>query len=118
MLFQFPLYLLGCVSIFTFFIKKRDRDAKFFLISWFAAIFLFLSLFLWCKEDRYMLLAYPAIAILSGLALVKLERALNEKLFLSGYFVSSVLIILTGLWALKLSSLFTFFSTDLMKCPF
>lgn len=117
MLFQFPLYLLGCISIFTFFINKKNRDEKFFLISWFAIIMVFLSFFLWFKEDRYMLLAYPAIAILSGLALVKLERILNDKLFLSGYFVSSILIILTAARALKLSAPFIFWGIELMKLP-
>ena len=49
-----------------------------------------------------MLPAYPAIAILSSLVLGRVEKVLNNKSHLSGYVISSLLIILTAVIAFDL----------------
>ena len=99
---QFPIYFLGYAAIFVFFKKHRDDNRQFFLIAWFMLTLIFLSFFLWCKDDRYMLPAYPAIAILSSLVLGRVEKVLNNKSHLSGYVISSLLIILTAVIAFDL----------------
>ena len=76
--FQFPLYLLSYIFVPIFMLRKKfkpfgaliGKEYRYlqFLIVWITVVFIFLTLKPG-KELRYMLIAYPAIAILSAYCL-------------------------------------------------
>lgn len=76
--YQFPLYLLSYIFVPFFILRRKTglwqsligKEARYiqFLLIWIAIVFMFLSLKPG-KELRYMLIAYPAVAILTAYCL-------------------------------------------------
>jgi len=117
---QTPLFFLayaGALSIFTRCKNEQERlkrDNKIFLLLWTV---IFIASFLMTKvgrEMRYILPAYPAIALLSGAVLEAVENKLG-KMF--GGPVGSALVILAILlcswWSVSLG--FKYISSNLAE---
>ena len=75
-----PLFALMYFSIIIGpFIKGFINERKTFLIIW-ALTFLVILIWRTTKENRYMLPAYPAIAMLSADLLVRIEAFIDNRL--------------------------------------
>ncbi|MDD5006009.1 MAG: phospholipid carrier-dependent glycosyltransferase [Candidatus Omnitrophica bacterium] len=128
--FQFPLYLLGFVFIPMFILSKRIkwfgkliveqyRYLKF-LIIWVTVVFIFLTLKPG-KELRYMLIAYPAISVLSVYCLNLIyewmkNRNLGISLGLQRLFFISV-ILLSLAFSLKIALPSILIRADIIPIP-
>jgi 4-amino-4-deoxy-L-arabinose transferase-like glycosyltransferase len=82
--FTYPVDILcqNPIWIFALFGTKcqsGNRRIWFFLTSWIIIITTYLTLMVMGKENRYMLPAYPAIAILASCGLVNTSEWLNRK---------------------------------------
>jgi hypothetical protein len=129
--YQFPLYLISYLFIVLFalkrwvrkfadLIKKEDNRYLIFLIIWVSTVFTFLTLKPG-KEERYMLIAYPAISILSVYSLnlfyqwfknKELGISLNLKRTL---FIS--IILLSLFFSLKIALPRILFRADIIPIP-
>ena len=129
--YQFPIYLLSYIFIIWYPFRNQGKlDIKLsashnfyaqFLIIWVLVVTFFLTLKPG-KELRYMLVAYPAIAILSAYCLDGINLLLkNQKDGVSDrlrkIFLFSILL-LTLLFALKIAIPIVFFRSDLIPIPF
>jgi 4-amino-4-deoxy-L-arabinose transferase-like glycosyltransferase len=129
--YQFPLYLLSYIFIVLFVCKKwikkfanliKENNKRYlnFLIIWVTAVFTFLTLKPG-KEERYMLIAYPAISILSVYCLnLFYEWMKNKNLGLSlnlkrALFISTVLLSL--FFSLKIALPRILFRADIIPIP-
>lgn len=73
-----PLFTLGIVlSILTK--KPKNKKEQYFLICWFAITLILLSFGISQKFFRYILIALPAIAIISAKTLNDIAEALTKK---------------------------------------
>lgn len=129
--YQFPLYLASYIFMVLFvckkwikdfanLIKENDRRYLNFLIIWVTTVFAFLTLKPG-KELRYMLVAYPAIAILSTYCLnlfyewfenkeLGIGTGLKRKLFLS-------IILLSLIFSLKIALPRILLRADIIPIP-
>ena len=101
-----PLLGLACLTLKTLWVKGKvlltksevDRNNIILLWLWFA-VFLGLFLVFKAKEHRYMLPAYPAIAILSAYILQRmrefLTRFTDKKIITDG---AIIILLLLGAW--------------------
>ncbi|MFC1755413.1 glycosyltransferase family 39 protein, partial [Thermoproteota archaeon] len=129
--FQFPLYFLSYCLILIFFLKKHFKafgdlflenvSHIKFLIVWVIVVFIFLSLKPG-KELRYMLIAYPAISILSAYCLDVLYKKISSKV--SGVNVKrqgllfALIICVSILYALIIALPRVLLRSDLIPFPF
>jgi hypothetical protein len=87
-----PIFALVYFSIIAGpFIRGFINDKKVFLIIWLLS-FLGAIMILGAKENRYMLPAYPAIAMLSADLLQKIGCFINKRL--KGYFADAFIIVI------------------------
>lgn len=128
--YQFPLYLLSYVFAPFFVLRSKikffkgliGKEARYlqFLIIWIAVVFMFLSLKPG-KELRYMLIAFPAIAILSAYCLNLFFRWLKSKNFdvsinlVKLFFVSIIFVSL--FYSLKIALPRVLFRADIIPIP-
>lgn len=130
--FQFPLYSLSFIFVPSFVFKNRvksfmsfikEKDMRFlgFLIIWFLAIIIFLTLKPG-KELRYMLIAYPAISILSVYCLNLFYEWIKAKdlgISLNSIKLCFISIILLSLFfSLKIALPRILFRADIIPVPF
>jgi len=125
--FQFPIYLLSYVFIFLFllrntitafknFVKESTFELRF-LIIWLITAFIFLTLKP-NKEIRYMLIAFPAIAILSSYFLFRLfELAKSKKYKKLIYGFVTILSSLSLLSVVRIGIRYVILRADFIKIP-
>jgi 4-amino-4-deoxy-L-arabinose transferase-like glycosyltransferase len=129
--FQFPLYILSYIFIPILILKNKikhrpyliNKEARYinFLIIWIAVVFVFLTLKPG-KELRYMLIAYPAIAILSVYCLNLFYEWLSTRNLgisqnlLKLFFIS--IILLSLFYSLKIALPRVLFRADIIPIPF
>lgn len=129
--FQFPLYLLSYIFIPLFVLRKYTKSIAEligkeyryiqFLIIWMLVVFVFLTLKPG-KELRYMLIAYPAISILSAYCFNLFYEWMKTKdlgisLHLQRLFFFSV-ILLSLFYSLKIALPPLLFRADIIPIPF
>ncbi len=75
------LGLLFTLGIFTSILTKKPKNKKeqYFLIGWFLITLIFLSFGISQKFFRYILIALPAIAVISAKVLNDIARVLTKK---------------------------------------
>lgn len=121
---QTPLLLFVYPAIFTTFKnwndKKREpqRNKKIFLSIWIAMFLAAFLLFKVGRELRYILPAYPAIAILSGQALGAIEEKLAGKFgsrIASGIAITAI--VLCAFWSAGVGLSYVFRNLALIKLP-
>ena len=127
--FQFPLYLLSYIFIPIFMLRKKfksfgvliGKEYRYlqFLIVWITVVFAFLTLKPG-KELRYMLIAYPAIAILSAYCLNLFYQWIKNKMYVSVnlqrlLFISIVLLSLV--FSLRIALPRILFRVDIIPIP-
>lgn len=128
--YQFPLYLLSYVLIPLFVFRRKiqsfgdfiNDEYRYiqFLLLWTAATFVFLSLKPG-KELRYMLIAYPAIAVLSAYCLNLFFEWLKSKNFdvnlnlIKLFFVSTIFLSL--FYSLKIALPRVLLRADIIPIP-
>lgn len=101
-------YFVYLVPIFAFFylesavtlIRRIFTPERILCLVWFFSFALFLLL-IRAKEERYMLPAYPAIAILSGLSIENLRIRLNKVRYLGDTTIILVFF-LASAWSINL----------------
>lgn len=76
---QFPMYCLLYFALVDIFFDRQKRQEKVFLAIWFLVTLVTLTLIIWCKEERYMMVAYAPIAILSSVGLCTIKNLLEER---------------------------------------
>ncbi|MBL7196626.1 MAG: glycosyltransferase family 39 protein [Candidatus Omnitrophica bacterium] len=129
--FQFPLYLLSFIFIPLFILRNKIKDIETFigkeyrylqfLILWTSVVFVFLTLKPG-KELRYMLIAYPAISILSAYCFNLFYDWVKAKKFRISlglqkmFFVS--IILLSLVFSLKIALPRILFRADIIPIPF
>jgi len=97
-----PLFILFYLeSAYALFIK-RDSSGTTIFMSWFSVFVLILAM-ISAKEERYLLPAYPAIAVISGVAMEKLRKRLNlSRIAGIGNIVVTVIFILAAAWSINI----------------
>ena len=97
-----PILAFLYLEITKTILRKIFSKERIVLLVWFLlfTIMLFLST---GKEERYMLPAYPAIAIFSSLALENIRERLNKsgKIKGLGNIVIILLFLINGIWSVK-----------------
>ncbi|NQU19442.1 glycosyltransferase family 39 protein [bacterium] len=127
--FQFPLYLLSYIFVPIFIFRKKfksfgvliGKEYRYlqFLIAWITVVFIFLTLKPG-KELRYMLIAYPAIAILSAYCLNLFYQWMRSKISISVnlqrlLFISVILLSLV--FSLRIALPRILFRVDIIPIP-
>lgn len=115
--YQNPLLALSAVSLSLSF---KNRKAKFLLVTWSLVFFLALTLLTKGKENRYMLPAYPALAVLAGCVLYRIKEAFNLRIAKrSGDIAVLALIAVSAFWSVRLAFMYVFFTPmDWLPIPF
>lgn len=120
--YQIPLYSLGYISICFLLFKKEKRKEEIFLGVWFLS-YLSVLMYLISKseilgpEHRYMLPAYPALAILSSNLINNIRIFLNKRF--NAIISTSIITLLIGLCAVwSLNIVFEFGGFDIIQVPF
>jgi 4-amino-4-deoxy-L-arabinose transferase-like glycosyltransferase len=108
-LYLCPLFSLACLSIKNFIeeVKKIFSRLDFsyqFVILWlWILIFLIAIVAIGGKEHRYMMPAYPSLAILSAYYLDRMRKWVETKKYkLSGEIIVIAILICTALWTVSI----------------
>jgi 4-amino-4-deoxy-L-arabinose transferase-like glycosyltransferase len=119
---QAPAYLFGFGTMVGFAFTARRKIDAINLSSWFLCYLVALTYITWHDETlgpehRYMLPAYPALAILSGLGLVNARNFLATRI---GATVATLIVSLALLgsiaWSLWVAA--QFLNADVINLPF
>ena len=112
-----PVYaLVYFVIIAGHFIRGFIDKHKTFLIIW---LLTFLYILIGTKENRYMLPAYPAIAMLSADVLVKIEDFLNRKFKgIYGDVLVITILIACAFWSVPIGINHALWNSALILRPF
>jgi len=102
-----PLFLLACLTLKDLVVKGKacleERNNIILLWLWFAVFLGLFSIFN-AKEHRYMLPAYPAIAILSAYILQRIREFLTQftdrKIITDGAII--ILLLLSAWWSIPI----------------
>ncbi|MFH1772294.1 MAG: phospholipid carrier-dependent glycosyltransferase [Candidatus Omnitrophota bacterium] len=94
-----PLFLLFYIEAVKTIIKKFFSQERIVLLVWFA---MFMVLLIPSREERYMLPAYPAIAILSAVAIENIRIWLNKRCSV-GNIVVFALFLITSVWSIRIA---------------
>lgn len=111
-------YFIYLVPIFAFFylemlrtvIKKMFSDERILCCVWFL-VFALILVATSRKEERYLLAAYPAIAILTGAAMESIRTRFSSNNGLANYLgdiTVGILLVLTGVWSVYIGLSFAF----------
>lgn len=102
------LYLLPALALFYFesiitLLKRCFTPERIFCLIWFFLFVLFLIL-IPAKEARYLLPAYPAIAIFSGVAIENIRKRMNNlsRIKHLGDIAVVAALFLCSIWSIKL----------------
>ena len=114
-----PLFILGFVGLilFLFGVDKAKRDEKFILTLWFLIFFYFLRN---GKEARYMLPAYPSLAILLAVSMDRMRRFLNNIANDRpiGNFVIFIALSISSWWSIKIAFSEIITGSCIMSVPY
>ncbi|MFH1767777.1 MAG: phospholipid carrier-dependent glycosyltransferase [Candidatus Omnitrophota bacterium] len=98
---------------------RKDKDKKLFLLLW---IFLFILVFIISKvgrESRYILPAYPAIAILSAEVIFTIQKKINKVLSrYLGTFIVVIAITASSFWSLSVGWNYVMKNRAIVKVPY
>ncbi|MBI4335630.1 MAG: hypothetical protein HY589_03135, partial [Candidatus Omnitrophica bacterium] len=97
-----PIFILFYFEILISLSKRYFTPERLLCLIWFFLAALFLTL-IPAKEERYMLSAYPPIAILSSVAMERIRRKLNAALRIQpvGDIVIILIVAMTCVWSIK-----------------
>lgn len=121
--FQVPLYIFGYLAVLLTVFRKNRLNHHLFLGLWFVSFLIFLTHGTHTNkmlgpDNRYMLPAYPALAVLSASLIDKLRGFLSKKL---GFALASIFtgVLFTGcsIWSLRLIFKIVHFA-DVIVAPF
>ena len=115
-----PVFLLSYfVILLGPFIKGFIDEKKSFLIIWILTYFCLLSFIFNTRENRYMLPAYPAIAILSAVVLHNIGDFINKhfKTKLGGFIIVSILLF-CAMWSVPIGVEHALRNQALILLPF
>jgi 4-amino-4-deoxy-L-arabinose transferase-like glycosyltransferase len=115
--FQNPL--MG-FALCSFFISFGKKGLKFFLAGWFLIFYIALMVMVEGKENRYMLPAYPALAIMASVVLYRCRDIVN-RITTRGLGDAMVLVLLavSSVWSIKIANHYTFAGfVDWIPLPF
>jgi len=117
--YHVPLFLLAYFTIFCGpFLKNFIDDKRAFLITW-TLTFFGILFYMGTKENRYMLPAYPAIAMLSADVLNRVRCFLNGKLKLHlGDILVVAVLIGCAFWSVPIGLKHALVNTALIRVPF
>jgi 4-amino-4-deoxy-L-arabinose transferase-like glycosyltransferase len=106
-----PLYLFGYYRLINL-LRSKVLPNELFLAVWFLTFFIVLTIITFLSEQlgpdsRYMLPAYPPLAILTALQLLSFKRWLESKLpLLVTRFALVAILVLSSTWSFTLSDPF------------
>lgn len=95
-----PLFILFYFELAKTILRKMFTQERMLLLVW---VFAFIGIFIaiGAKEERYLLPAYPAIAIFTGLALEDIRETLNRPRYL-GTIIIMICLCISALWSIDL----------------
>lgn len=93
------IFILGVIYIF---ISKKYRNWS--LILWFFIPYLVLTFFLYSKESRYFLPAYPAAAIISAVFLISLKYKILKNVLIIFFVVFGLYYFMETSWNIRFLS--------------
>ena len=121
--YQLPVYVFGylaLISIFAF----RDRKDKYEVLCgiWFLSYLVILTYYVSRSEmlgpdDRYMLPAYPAIAILSARYLIKIRNYFYSRFRYIDLSIMALLLF-CFFWSIKIITPAVYYEVIILKAPF
>jgi hypothetical protein len=103
-----PLYLFGYCRVLNL-LRSKAQPRDLFLAVWFLSFFVFLTLITYFSEQlgpdsRYMLPAYPPLAILTAVQVLDFKRWLGSKVSApAARFAILAALLLCSTWAYSLS---------------
>jgi hypothetical protein len=106
-----PLYLFGYYRLINL-LRSKVLPNELFLAIWFLTFFIVLTIITFLSEQlgpdsRYMLPAYPPLAILTALQLLSFKRWLESKLpVLVTRFALATILVFSSTWSFTLSDPF------------
>jgi len=97
-----PLVLFYFESISTL-LRKSFTPQRIFCLVWFF-LFVLLLILSTAKEERYLLPAYPAIAVFSGIAIENIRKRINNlgRIKHLGDIATISIFLLSSLWSINL----------------
>ncbi|NQT46732.1 MAG: glycosyltransferase family 39 protein [Candidatus Omnitrophica bacterium] len=115
-----PIYILVYPALARGLFKERQNIGEIFLAIWILVYMgLLMTRFGSNIEHRYVLPAYPAIAILSSKILFGLESYLNRRFRPpAGGLCAILLITICGIWSVWLGLIHLFSNAALIRIPF
>jgi len=115
--YQFPLYFLGYFSFISLLAKGRNRENVVFLCIWYGITLILLTL-RQDKEERYILPALPALALLSAISLNNLKITIETQGRKYLWFGIYLFLFLSIYWACRIGMLYVFERADIIPIPY
>ena len=113
-----PLFVFAVQPIVNLFRKPIFREETVFLVCWFLGFFIYFALTRGGKEHRYMLPAYPAVAVLAGYGLDRFRRWVNQRNIFIGDIIVFFVLMIFAAWSVSLGQNAAYENQALIQIPF